>query len=171
MKGKLTTALVALMALVVVSLAATGGVAADENTELLNETYEVDNETAEELRVTAMNTTGTLDVWFYGLDNDTETELQTATLEAGDNETDQEGIEVDGNYSEYRIVVEGDDVGELDVVTLEEVSQTGAGMLPDFDTDVVTDGPLALIGGGLVVVLVGLGIAFTSSGRVFNRGD
>lgn len=121
-------------------------------TELANETVAVDNETRA-LYVEAENTTGDLTVTVYSINStdDSETQVATGTLNAsGADATDlyeYSGVDA-ANYSEYRVVVEGDDAELITIGVVAEVATGGGGFA--FDGGSLSDTELAI--GAIAVV-------------------
>lgn len=156
MLRKLTSAIPALLALVllVASIGAVGFAAAQ--TDVLSEnTFDVNNDT-EELRVTALEANGTLNASVIGIDSDgNETEVTTGTLseldpDDGTNDSAYSFQNVDPTtYDQYRIEVTGDGADDFEYDKLEYVAAGGGGLIGG-DTATVA---LA----GFAIVMLGAG--------------
>lgn len=131
---KITSVLAALLAVALLGMAVSPGpvAAATNTTELHNETVSVDSDTTA-IRTLAENTTGELTVNISGIQNGTETQLASGTLNAtsGPNATDTyeyNGVNT-SEYPEYRVVVTGEAAERVSVAKLQVVNTGGTGML------------------------------------------
>ncbi|QSG08880.1 hypothetical protein [Halapricum desulfuricans] len=157
-----TIAVVALLGLTL--LGASGGAVAEtyepvNSTDMpINETVTPDSET-ESLQVIAENVTNeTASVTVYEIDNGTETQVGTGTLNTTSTTTDVYEYSQINTSLEYRVLVEGDGADMIDVAKVQVVSAGGGGSgdllgsvsmpaLPG-DSTTILGLALALIGGG-----------------------
>lgn len=117
MNRSLKTVLTLVAAVALVASASLGALAVV--TTLHDQSHSVANDhsgayvdvTDTEVNGTAENVTAT----FYGVDNGTETQIDSAKLSATENETATHEISFDpANYDEIRVVVEGERAGSID---------------------------------------------------------
>lgn len=157
-----TIAVVAL--LLTVGLVGIGAAETYENLESadmpVNETVTPDEDT-ESLRVLAENVTNdTADVTVFEIDNGTETEVDTGTLDTSGTDTTTDTYEYSeiNTSLEYRVLVEGDGADMIDVAKVQVVSAGGGGsgdLVGNVSFGDLSDTQLGI--GAVILALVGAG--------------
>lgn len=157
-------ALALVLSAVVGTAAVVGSAAGQTSTDTpdapLNQTVSVDGDTTRALYVSAANATGTLDVTVYAVENGSETQATTATLDATANTSDSFEWSLPSDPAgEYRVLVDGADVEIVDLAKIEEV-QAGGGLIPSgslsgISLGMIPGGQATVFGGAILLVLLG----------------